>query len=169
MHSEAEKTLEVLRQFNYSDDEIRKTPAIFVQTGIAIANRQKIFEECCFKRINVGILAKYVTIMNKPIKLLKSHRFIDDNVNLVSTLLKHIDIEVIWDQDLSENMTLSRLRQCLLNLYFVRKFNVSDETYDKIWKSYPRIRHKSFYSILEAVEFAERELNFSKEKIIKNG
>lgn len=114
------------------------------------------------------MLYKYVTISNKKIKLLETHNYIDKKSNLVENLLKHIDIDLCWNQDLQSDMTLILLRKCILNLYFVKKFGVSDEKFEHIYKIYPRIKHRSFQSILKCVEFAEKECNFTPEKIVKN-
>jgi hypothetical protein len=46
---------------------------------------------------------------------------------------------------------------------------MTNEDINKLWKVYTRLRHRSLDSIVKVIDLLLNELNFSKDRIIKNG
>jgi len=138
-----------------------------------LSNRHSVLIECGFQNITIQTLFKYVTVINKPIDMLKAHSLIPYDVNVPQRL-----IECFTDVHLADNchelantgegITLKALRQSLLNSYLQERLQMDDTELQKMWRVYSRVRHKSFRSVRDNIELLSKVFKISSERLRKN-
>jgi len=162
---------DTLKSLEYSVDDIIAKPMIIYYGATTLANRHSVLQECGFQNVTVQTLAKYVTVVNKPIEVLKAHSFIPYDVKVAERLAGLFD-GITLPLDLreleSESITLKSLRQTLLNAYLRERLQMDDSDLQKLWRVYSRIRHKSFRAMQDTVELLTNELKFPAERLRKN-
>ncbi|XP_070852905.1 transcription termination factor 5, mitochondrial [Drosophila suzukii] len=162
---------DTLKSLEYSVDDIIAKPMIIYYGATTLANRHSVLQECGFQNVTVQTLAKYVTVVNKPIEVLKAHSFIPYDVKVaerLAGLFDGITLPVDLRELDSESITLKSLRQTLLNAYLRERLQMDDSDLQKLWRVYSRIRHKSFRAMQDTVELLTNELKFPAERLRKN-
>ncbi|EDV48637.1 transcription termination factor 5, mitochondrial [Drosophila erecta] len=162
---------DTLKSLDYSVDDIIAKPMIIYYGATTLVNRHSVLQECGFHNVTVQTLAKYVTVVNKPIEVLKAHSYIHFDVKVVERLAGYFaDIKLPVDlRELeSETLTLKSLRQSLLNAYLRERLQMDDNDLQKLWRVYSRIRHKSFRALQDTIELLTKEFNFPAERLRKN-
>lgn len=152
-------------------DDIIAKPMIIYYGATTLANRHSVLQECGFHNVTVQTLAKYVTVVNKPIEVLKAHNYIPFDVKVAERLagyFKDIKLPVDLRELESETLTLKSLRQSLINAYLRERLQMDDNDLQKLWRVYTRIRHKSFRAVQDTIELLTKEFNFSAERLRKN-
>jgi len=145
---------DTLKSLKYSVDDIIAKPMIIYYGATTLANRHSVLQECGFQNVTVQTLAKYVTVVNKPIEVLKAHSFIPYDVNVakrLAGLFDGITLPVDLRELESESITLKSLRQTLLNAYLRERLQMDDSDLQKLWRVYSRIRHKSFRAMQDSL------------------
>uniref|UniRef100_A0A6B2EBI5 Uncharacterized protein n=1 Tax=Phlebotomus kandelakii TaxID=1109342 RepID=A0A6B2EBI5_9DIPT len=160
-----------LQQLDIREVDINECPAILTASATTLKNRHGVLTECSFSQITLKILYKYVTIMNKPVTLIKTYGYIPANVRVAENLAKTIHLEKIPPEasKLEAIASLNELRRFFIDKFLRQKINASDGDLKKIWHSYGRVRHRPIETMSESVDLMKREMNFSNEKILKNG
>ncbi|XP_013110499.2 transcription termination factor 5, mitochondrial [Stomoxys calcitrans] len=166
-------TNRILGKLSFTLEDILSKPMILYTNEMTIENRYIVLKECGFENITISLLSKFVSAMNRTIATLKSQNHIPFETDVVERLRgTFTDIELKlpaeWDQQVEE-IHLKILRQRILNCYLQQKLMATPSDLEKIWKTYGRLRHKSFYSVQSIVDVLHNELKFSNERIIKNG
>jgi hypothetical protein len=64
---------------------------------------------------------------------------------------------------------LNAIREIVMNQYLKTRLGFSNEDISKLWKVYSRLRHRSLDSIVQVLDLLQNELNFTTDKIKKNG
>lgn len=123
-------------------------------------------EECKFQQILLLFFAKFVTIMNKNVLMLKAHKYIDPEKDVPRCLAEILGITV--RSDIGESVSLNELRRTVLNIYLKDELGMSNEDITKLWKVYSRLRHRNFQSIVKMMDILLNDIHFSKERIINN-
>ncbi|KAH8294964.1 hypothetical protein KR018_004839 [Drosophila ironensis] len=162
---------DTLKSLKYNAEDIIAKPMIIYYGATTLSNRHSVLMECGFQNITIHTLAKYVTVVNKPIDLLKAHCFIPYDVKVADRLASCFsDVRVPLDvsQLRDEGLTLKSLRQSLLNAYLRQRLQMNDADLQKLWRVYSRVRHKSFRSLQDTVELLTTELKFPVERLKKN-
>ncbi|XP_002072330.2 transcription termination factor 5, mitochondrial [Drosophila willistoni] len=162
---------DTLKSLAYSVDDIVARPMIIYYGASTLSNRHSVLLECGFQQVTIQTLAKYVTVINKPINMLKSHRFIPYDINVVKRLSECFTWVDQPEQELAstdESITLKALRQNLLNAYLRQRLQMDEADLQKLWRVYSRVRHKSFQSVQAIIELLTTELKFPIERIRKN-
>ncbi|XP_016971178.2 transcription termination factor 5, mitochondrial isoform X1 [Drosophila rhopaloa] len=162
---------DTLKSLKYSVDDILGKPMIIYYGATTLANRYSVLQECGFHNVTIQTLAKYVTVVNKPIEVLKSHNYIPFDVKVaerLAGLFTDINLSVDMRELDNESITLKSLRQSLLNAYLRERLKMDESDLQKLWRVYTRVRHKSFRAVQDTVELLTNELNFSAERIRKN-
>ncbi|XP_037945648.1 transcription termination factor 5, mitochondrial [Teleopsis dalmanni] len=161
-----------LKAHNYTIADILAKPMILHYNATTIENRYSVLTECGFSSINISILSKYVTIMNKRLSVLKMYNYIPQNISML-TQLKHqfasMDLQTPKNLKSDDTVELKVLRQNILNCYLRQRLGMNEKDLEKHWTTYSRVRHKSFQSVQKVVDFLENDLLFPRERIIKNG
>lgn len=159
-----------LKKQNFSTAEILTRPKILLLNKMTLANRVKVLNECCFIDFKVLYLYKFVSLMNKNIDYLKGFNYVDPTANIPSNLLKLLDIPVTLTTTINESVTLSKTRENIINFYLKAKLEMTSEELAKLWKVYGvRLKSRNIESIVKIIDILENELEFSKQRIIKNG
>lgn len=159
---------------NYTVDDIITKPMIIYYGASTLSNRHSVLLECGFQDVTIQTLFKYVTVMNKPISMLKAMQLIPYDVNVSQRLrdcFKHVQLPD--DSNLSENnagegIVLKQLRQTLLNAYLRERLQMDEPALQKMWRVYSRVRHKSFRSVQDIIELLSAEFKFPRERLLKN-
>ncbi|KAI8045147.1 transcription termination factor 5, mitochondrial [Drosophila gunungcola] len=163
---------DTLKDLKYSVEDILGRPMIIYYGASTLANRHSVLQECGFHNVTIQTLAKYVTVVNKSIEVLKAHNYIPFDVKVaerLAGLFTDINLRVDMRELDSESITLKSLRQSLLNAYLRERIQMDDNDLQKMWRVYSRVRHKSFRAVQDTVELLTKELNFTSERLKKNG
>ncbi|CAD6991676.1 transcription termination factor 5, mitochondrial [Ceratitis capitata] len=168
---DAVNTANSLMKLNFDAEDIISKPLVLYQNALTVKNRYEVLDECGFKPVTLLIISKYVTVINKSVSMLKSFRYIPFDTNVLENLcncLTDIDLSAKDFQTINDEMLLKYLRECLLNVYLRQTLDMNDDDIKKLWKVYGRVRHRSFKSVQSVLQMLLRELQFPKERIIKN-
>ncbi|XP_058974170.1 transcription termination factor 5, mitochondrial-like [Musca domestica] len=160
-----------LNKLDFTVDDILTRPMILYTNEMTLENRYVVLKECGFVEITIPLLSKFVAAMNRSVVSLKSFRYISydtDVVERLRTTFSDVDVTLSPDLECNESLELKLLRQRILNCYLRQKLGASSNDIEKIWKTYGRLRHKSFSSIQSVIEVLTKDLKFSYERIIKN-
>lgn len=161
-----------LKALNYSVDDIVTKPMIIYYGASTLSNRHSVLIECGFQNITIQTLFKYVTVINKPIDMLKAHRCIPYDVDVPERLKKCFTNVQLCNFQLQENVDesipLKILRQNILNAYLRERLQMEDADLQKLWRVYARVRHKSFRSVQDIIELLTKEFKFPAERLRKN-
>lgn len=170
---EIQNSSETLKSLNFTIDDILLKPMILYYNTTTLENRHEVMRECGFHAISITLLSKYITVMNKTVEYHKSHCHLKYELNVLEKLKEcfhnmqlEMQADINWANH--EMWELKTLRQQVLNCYFRQRLDMNQADIDKLWKVYSRIRHKSFRSVQAMVEVLVNELNFPKERILKN-
>ncbi|XP_023296619.2 transcription termination factor 5, mitochondrial [Lucilia cuprina] len=164
-------TINALRKFNFSTEDILTKPMILYTNEMTLENRYSVFKECGFETITISLLSKYVAAMNRSVATLKSLGHIPYKVDVIEQLrqtFEDIDVELHTNYSYNESLELKILRQRILNNYLQQRLHMSMEEVEKVWRVYTRLKHKSFYSVQKMVKVLLDELKFPRERIAKN-
>lgn len=164
-------TMNTLKKLNFSLADILAKPMILYTNELTLENRFIVLRECGFETITMSLLSKYIAAMNRSVATLKSLGHIPYNLNVVEQLQQiftDVQVEISTKYACNESLELKILRQHILNYYLQQRLDMTYEDIQKLWKVYSRIRHKSFISVQKMVKVLLEDLNFPKERIIKN-
>ncbi|XP_067646146.1 transcription termination factor 5, mitochondrial [Eurosta solidaginis] len=160
-----------LKKLNFDVESILSKPLILYQNALTIQNRYEVLTECGFDPITLMLLTKYVRVMNNTVTKLKSFGYIPFETNMLENLCKcFTDVELYAKRfgELNDDMLIRQLREYVLNAYLRQRLNMNDDEIKKLWTVYTRIRHRSFKSVEAVIQLLLGELQFPKERIIKN-
>lgn len=166
---EVAETNEYLKENQFQITDIRENPTILLSNKSTIENRSKILRECSFQDVKIMFLARYVFVMNRNINILKAYNYIDPSTNVARNLQNFLQLNSTLKEDLGDSVILNDLRISVLNLYLKEHFDCNNQQITKLWKTYPRLKHRSFEYITATVDILRNHLNFSNERIINNG
>ncbi|KAL7744316.1 hypothetical protein ACLKA6_001709 [Drosophila palustris] len=164
---------DTLKSLKYTVEDIVARPMIIYYGASTLSNRHRVLIECGFQNVTIQTLFKYVTVINKPIDILKAHRLIPYDVNVPQRLIEcftdvHLPDNCQWEANTGEGVTLKALRQSLLNSYLQERLQMNESELQKMWRVYSRIRHKSFRSVQDNIELLSKVFKFSSERLRKN-
>ncbi|BFF89269.1 transcription termination factor 5 mitochondrial [Drosophila madeirensis] len=162
---------DILKALQYSVDDIIAKPMIIYYGATTLSNRHSVLLECGFHDVTIQTLAKYVTVVNRPIDFLKAHGFIPFDMKVherLASLFTDISLPLATQELENESISLRTLRQSLMNAYLRERLQMDDGDLQKLWRVYSRVRHKSFRSVQDTVELLTKELKFSAERLRKN-
>lgn len=167
-YNEIEKTLRYLKNNKFSNYDIVEYPtAIFINPS-TYENRQAVFRECLFQNIRLLFYVKYISIMNKNLAVLKAYQYIHPSSNIVENLKKQLDIPITLEKEPSESNSLNEIRRVIMNRYLRERLEMTDKEIEKARKVYTHMKHRNLRGMVETINVLTSELNFSKERIIKN-
>ncbi|KAH8419006.1 hypothetical protein KR222_000485 [Zaprionus bogoriensis] len=164
---------ETLKSLSYSVDDIVSKPMIIYYSASTLFNRHNVLLECGFHSVTIQTLFKYITVTNRPVNMLKSHGLIPYDVNVAQRLrecFKNVELQGSphLPDAADESIALKHLRQMLLNAYLHARLQMNEAELQKMWKSYSRVRHKSFHSVQDVIELLSTEFKFPAERLRKN-
>lgn len=166
---EIETTLKYLRYTRgHSPHEIIDRPTSILISPITYKNREKVFEECLFKNVQLFLFVRFVSLMNKKLSILKAHDFIHPSSNVQENLIKQLDVPVKI-KTLPDDIELNILRREVMNEYLKVKLGMNNEEISHAREIYVRLKHRSLTSIVQVLDVLINEIGFTTKKIIKNG
>lgn len=167
--SNIEATANYLKAMNFTNQDILACPRSLIMYRTTLMNRKKVLEECCFREIKIPFLYNFKKLMYKDINVLKSFNYIDSSVNVQESLLERLDIDLPMFKDFGEEISLTELRQNVMNFYFREKLGMSLDDLDKLWDVYyQRLRHRSLNSVVTLINLFQ-SLKFKNKNIFNNG
>lgn len=158
-----------LKAKKFTKSDLLQRPVCLLINRLTLENRIKVLEECCFQEMQLMFLCRFVSVINREVKILKAFNYIDREQNVLQNLLNVIDVPVMLNKDIGDDISLQKLREIVMNQYLKAKLGMTNEEITKLWKVYSRLRHRSLDSTVKVINLLLDELNFSKERIIKNG
>ncbi|XP_018803698.1 PREDICTED: uncharacterized protein LOC108978059 [Bactrocera latifrons] len=168
---DAINTVKALKQMNFDVETILQKPVVLHQNALTLENRYEVLHECGFQPITLILLSKFVTVINKTVSMLKSYGYIPFEVNVLQNLcnsFSNVELSEKTFTELNEGMHIKHMRECILNAYLRQVLDMNDNDIKKLWKVYYRVRHRSFKSVQSVVKVLLEDLQFPKERIIKN-
>ncbi|XP_058116402.1 transcription termination factor 5, mitochondrial [Anopheles ziemanni] len=167
--TELDKKLTYLKYVYISPEEIFEHPNILCNHLVTLENRTTILRECgLVESLNLTALVNYIRLIRKNIDLLKRHRLIPQDLNMYEQFQRQfectVEPKVRWD----EQTLLQDLRIAFFNAFLAKRLDMTETELAKLWKSYSKIKHKSFGHTQRVVDILQYEYKFSREKLIAN-
>lgn len=157
------------KYLNATTDEILAYPKLFLLHLITIENRTTILRECGFvESLNLLAISKYITIIKQQIKALKNNRLIPFDLNMMDQLRKQFDMEINPNIDYSDEMRLHTIREHFLDAFLRARLQLTDDELNRLWKSYSKVKNKSFGHTQKVVDILQHDLKLTREKIVGN-
>lgn len=162
-------TADYLKEMNFTNKDILACPRSLIMHQTTLINRKTVLEECCFQEITIPFLYNFKKIMYKDISVLKAFNYIESNANVQESLLQCLDVDLSSTKDFGESISLTELRQNIMNFYFREKLGMTLTDIEKLWDVYnERLRHRSLNSIVTLIN-TFKKLNLKDENIFNNG
>lgn len=166
---DVQRKITYFKYLNATTEDILQQPALFTLHLITLENRTTILRECGFvETLNLLTISKYITIIRQKVKALKNNKLIPLDLNMMDQLSKQFDTEIRPNIDYHEDMHLQTIREHFFNAYLRQRLQLTDEELNKLWRSYSKIKHKSFGHTQRVVDILEHDLKFSRDKIVRN-
>lgn len=161
---------EYLKENNILAKNIRAHPLSLLVHKLTLANRKKVLEECSFGEIKLQLLHRFVALMNKKVHNLKAFNYISQESNVAENLLKQLDVDIKLKTEIGDDITLAALRDVIIKNYLKAKLRVTEKDFSALSKVHHlRLKHRSLESTVKIIDVLVHKLNFSKERIFKNG
>lgn len=159
-----------LKENNFEMIEIFDRPKVLLMNPLTIANRIKVLNECCFKELRVLMLHRFVSLMNRTVHTLKAFTYIDEAMNVHEHLVKQLDVPIVMPTEINDNIALNLTRKAIIDGYLRARLDATDEDLEKTWKIYSfRLKHRNLESIVRVIDVLLNQLDFPKERILRNG
>jgi hypothetical protein len=113
-----------LLENNFTKQDLVQRPLCLLVNRITLENRVKVLQECCFKEIQLLFLYRFVSVINREVKMLKAFNYIDRRENVLENLLKVLDVPVKLNRVIDDDISLNGLREIVINQYL--KVRLSD-------------------------------------------
>jgi hypothetical protein len=106
-YKDIESTLQYFKANKYSTDEIINRPSCLLINPMAYENRFQVLTECLFNDVTLFFLARYVSLMNKEVMMLKAYNYVNQRGDVIANLKGQLDMPITIEKKLSEQMTLN--------------------------------------------------------------
>uniref|UniRef100_A0A0A9WVV1 ATP synthase subunit beta n=1 Tax=Lygus hesperus TaxID=30085 RepID=A0A0A9WVV1_LYGHE len=137
-----------------------------------IRNRVELLWEAGFQpdKITASILQKYLTVVNRPIYELKKQMLIPQNVDVMTHILKFVDLEPQFypEEMLDRSATLLIIRKSILRAFLKRKFDLNYQDLKDGGQNITRLWNKSFTTINRNIRLIEDEVGMPVETLRRN-
>ncbi|XP_069687650.1 transcription termination factor 5, mitochondrial isoform X2 [Periplaneta americana] len=154
-------------------EDIAQHPEVLMVIPVTIENRSMLLQEGGFSTITAQIILSYITVVHKPIRLLKLHRYIPSDVNIIENFLSHLKqrpppFEPLSPEEESEETAFLDVQLAVLRHYLCWRLELTPKEVAELMKTYSRLKHRSFRLIERALKILEEKVGFSKDKIRRN-
>ncbi|GLG95497.1 Uncharacterized protein GBIM_02445 [Gryllus bimaculatus] len=167
------KQLEILESFKISPEDCALNSGIWRVHPQTIEHHGLVLQESGFKKLTASLIVNYVKVVKKNIHLLKIHKYIDPELSVIDSYMQHLRNPPLENLDLKnpdENTNiLINVYSTVLKSFLAWRLNTTRSEIEQIWKTYPRIKHKSLKYICWALDILEHDLGFTLEKIRRHG
>ncbi|XP_055614225.1 transcription termination factor 5, mitochondrial [Uranotaenia lowii] len=167
--TDIKRKVSYLKYINADNSEILAYPKLLTLHLITIENRTTILRECgLVETLNLLTISKYITIIKKTIDTLKKNKLIPADLDMVEQLKKQFDTGVFPDIKSSADLELQSLRELFMDTFLRQRLSLNDQESAKLWKSYSKIKHKSFGHTQRVLDILQHDYKFSRDKIVAN-
>uniref|UniRef100_A0A182SBT7 Uncharacterized protein n=1 Tax=Anopheles maculatus TaxID=74869 RepID=A0A182SBT7_9DIPT len=166
---ETVKKLCYLKYVHVTPDEILEQPQVLFNHLITLENRTTILRECgLVEGLTLNAIGNYLKLIRKSILLLKRNHLIPNDLNMYEQLKRQFDCAVEpklrWD-DLT---LLQDMRISFFNEFLTKRLDFGAVELEKLWKSYSKIKHKSFGHTQRVIDILQYDYKFSRDKLVAN-
>ncbi|KAF6214704.1 hypothetical protein GE061_009447 [Apolygus lucorum] len=137
-----------------------------------VRNRVEVLREAGFQqdKITASCLVKYLTIVKKPIHTLKERNFIPHNVDVMSHILKFVDLDPQFypEEELDRSASLLSIRKSILRAFLKWKFNLNDQDLKDGGQNITRLWNKSFTTINRNLRLIQDEVGIPLSTLRRN-
>lgn len=113
----------------------------------------------------------YVTLVRKPVRLLKAYQYIPPDTDVPTSFLSYLSeppppFDSLSSNDDWNNRSFVDVQLAVLRHYLQWRLEMQPDELDSIIKTYCRLKHRSFRLIEKSLKILEEDIGFSKEKVI---
>lgn len=163
-----ENTVNLMNEHDVSIVDIMKQPRALLLNQLTFSNRLKVLQECSFNEMRLTFFYRFITIMNKPLCLLKAFDYVNQNTDVPKKLLTYLDIHIVLKEKIKEDQSLQHIRTIIINKYLQERLKMTDREIGKYWTVYKRLKHRSLQNIVEVIQLLDK-ISFGVDRIVKNG
>ncbi|XP_067014472.2 transcription termination factor 5, mitochondrial [Anabrus simplex] len=174
-HGVLERSIQMLKKFGIQPEEIKERPQVMFIHPATIEHHSMVLEEGGFQKISVTLLTSYFQIIKKRISLLKAHKLISAETDVLESFLSYLEpipahISPISHDAFKTDSTMFRnVYDAVLRHYLMWRLEIGPEELNRICRTHARIKHRSLRHLRRTLQILEEDLGFTKEKICKNG
>uniref|UniRef100_A0AAG5CVM5 Transcription termination factor 5, mitochondrial n=1 Tax=Anopheles atroparvus TaxID=41427 RepID=A0AAG5CVM5_ANOAO len=167
--TETDRKLSYLKYAYFTTEEIIEQPKILLNHLVTLENRTTILRECgLVESLNLNTLMNYIKLIRKNVDLLKRHHLIPKDLNMYEQLQRQfectVEPKVRWD----DQTLLQDLRISFFNAFLAQRLDMAEADLAKLWKSYSKLKHKSFGHTQRVIDILQYDYQFSRDKLIAN-
>jgi len=112
----------------------------------------------------------YVTLVRKPVRLLKAYQYIPPDIDVPTSFLSYLSeppppFDSLTSNDDWNNRSFVDVQLAVLRHYLQWRLEMRPDELDLIIKTYCRLKHRSFRLIEKSLKILEEDIGFSKEKV----
>ncbi|XP_049533021.1 transcription termination factor 5, mitochondrial [Anopheles darlingi] len=158
-----------LKHVNVTADEIFQKPQILSYHLVTLENRTTIMRECgLVETLDLNIICNSLRLLRKSIDQLKRHQLIPKDLNMYEQLKRQfehpIEPRFRWD----DQTVLQDMRVPFIDEFLSQRLTLTEADREKLWKSYSKIKYKSFGHTQRVLDILQYEYKFSRDKLIAN-
>ncbi|XP_053691382.1 transcription termination factor 5, mitochondrial [Sabethes cyaneus] len=167
---DVERKINYLKYLNATGTEILEHAQLLTLHLFTLENRATILRESGFvETLTLMTVSKYLTIVRKSVKTLKLHQLIPADLNMVEQMKKQFDVDICPNVDNnSDDVQLQELRKAFLMEFLKIRLQLSEDEITKLWKTYSRLKHRSFGHTQRVLDILQHDYHFGRDKIIGN-
>lgn len=113
---------------------------------------------------------RYITIVRKPLRLLKAYQCIPSEFDLPQSFLSYLNeppppFNPLSSRETLDNKSFMDIQLAVLRHYLCWRLEMQSAELDVLMKTYSRLKNRSFRLVEESLKILEEKLGFSKEKV----
>lgn len=168
---DVKESADFLLRENFTRNDIKERPLTLLINKLTIQNRKEIFQECSFNEpFQLLLYAKFVTILNKQVNILRAYNYFPQDIDMVERLCSFLDAPI--DKSNFSNIDeipLGSVREMIIGEYLKSRLALKQVDVNKIFEVYSRLKNKSLNNLVRNIDLLENNFKLSHEKIISNG
>ncbi|XP_053679321.1 transcription termination factor 5, mitochondrial [Anopheles nili] len=172
MELEKEETVRKLSYLKYvyiPPQEILEKPSILFNHLITIENRTTILRECgMVEALTLTVIESYIKLVRKNVDVLKRHNLIPKDLNMYEQLQRQFECPVEPKLHWDDQTLLQEMRIAFFNEFLAKRLDLSTADLEKLWRSYSKIKHKSFGHTQRVIDILQYDYKFSRDKLVAN-
>jgi hypothetical protein len=168
-HVQVQRSADWLKSYNYAASDIAENAVVLAMSSFTLDNRHCVFTEIGVSTVYLHLLARYVAIMNQSVLMVKVYKYLPDDADVLQNLLRQfVGLKLVVKETCSDSDSLNHIRRIAINAFLRQELGATDEDLTKIWRVYPRLKHRSLKSLLRNLTLLRREVKFTNQQFLKN-
>ncbi|XP_052902815.1 transcription termination factor 5, mitochondrial [Anopheles moucheti] len=166
---ETVKKLSYLKYVHVTPDEILEQPNVLLNHLITLENRTTILRECgVVEGLTLNAIANYLKLIRRSMGVLKRNHLIPKDLDMYEQLKRQFECTVEPTLRWDDRTLLQDMRIAFYNEFFKKRLDFGAPEIDKLWKSYSKIKHKSFGHTQRVIDILQYDYHFSRDKLVAN-